>query len=395
MIDEYGKLAFKLVFSVLLIIDLAIAVFITLLCFCSFQACQNCCIRCILKSFLHILWNVLALLTFFTLLFGSIFTLFGTVGNDLISVVEYLVSDKNLNKEGEASLVGDAAKYLKKCINGDGDINTELELDTGSLTNIDQLNTAIVNIDRIIAQVQDIKDGKNGKIAYNTYNNLYTNRINFKSDFAIEGESVTPLQFSHCLDALNHDQTKIKYSNSCVGETTSKSCTDNNFESVAENSHTCVDLNNCATDKITSISGTAGENLNTFVNIINLEKDNTKPESLAKILTELNSAYDTFLQAEIDNLEIYRNAISSLTGIFNNLLGDGNLFSLLNCLFIGRNVKIILKNLGKTLGTNFYSVGISLSIAGIAMLVSISFTILLNIIFNQKDEKPGMPGMKQ
>ena len=98
MIDEYGKLGFKIVFSVLLIIDLGIAGFITLLFFCSFQACQNCCIRCILKSFLHILWNVLALLTFFTLLFGFVFTLFGTVGKDLISVVEYLVSDKNLDK---------------------------------------------------------------------------------------------------------------------------------------------------------------------------------------------------------------------------------------------------------------------------------------------------------
>lgn len=395
MIDEYGKLAFKLVFSVLLIIDLAIAAFITLLCFCSFQACQNCCIRCILKSFLHILWNVLALLTFFTLLFGSIFTLFGTVGNDLISVVEYLVSDKNLNKQGEASLVGDAAKYLKKCVNGDGNINDELHLDIDSLENVDLLNTAIVNIDRIIAQVRDIKNGNNGKIAYNTYNNLYTDAINYKSDFKIVGESVTPLQFSDCLDALNQAQTKFEWSNSCEGKTPFIECT-GSLSSVNEGTHTCVDLKGCIANEISNVfNDEKGKNLNTFVTIINKEKDTSDSRSLAKALDDLDTKYTAFLTAEEENLLVYRGAISSLTGIFNNLLGDGNLFSLLNCLFIGRNVKIILKNLGKTLGTNFYSVGISLSIAGIAMLVSISFTILLNIIFNQKDEKPGMPGMKQ
>ena len=393
MIDEYGKLAFKLIFSVLLIIDLAIAAFITLLCFCSFQACQNCCIRCILKSFLHILWNVLALLTFFTLLIGSIFTLFGTVGKDLISVVEYLVSDKNLDKP-EPILLADAAQYLKKCVNGDGDINEQLQLNVDSLENVDLLNTAIVNIDKIIAEVQDIKSGKKGKIAYNAYNNLYTDRINYKSDFAILGEGNAIMSFSDTLNTLNQVQTKIKWSNSCVSQTPFKLCSED-FSTVGENSHTCVDLKGCTTDKITGISGTVGQDLNTFVSIINLEKDDTNSKSLAKVLNELNSAYNAFLDAEKANLLTYRDAISSLTGIFDNLLGDGNLFSLLNCLFIGRNVKILLKTLEKSLGTNFYTVGICLVIAGIAMLISISFTILLNIIFNQKDTKPGMPGMKQ
>ena len=407
MIDEYGKLAFKLVFSVLLIIDVAIAAFITLLCFCSFQACQNCCIRCILKSFLHILWNVLALLTFFTLLLGSIFTLFGTVGKDLISVVEYLVSDENLNKGEEASLVGEAAKYLKKCVNGNGDITHELNLDTSSLNNVDQLNIAIKNIDQVREKIQDIIDGNNGKVAYKTYLQQFNDIINYKRDFTlINTDDAVQLRFSDCRTALNGEQDNIDWSSSCEGRS-STSC-----DSVASGvtPQTCVDLKTCSNDRISTIYSTSSTStidkaayLNAIVNVINNEKKiPTSTEdsddsyiSIAKSLDKLNTAYNNFLSKENEVLLEYRNAINSLTDIFNNLVGNGNIYSLINCLFIGRNVKILLKNLEKTLGTSFYNVGICLVIAGIAMLVSISFTILLNIIFNQKDTKPGMPGIKQ
>ena len=398
MIDEYGKLAFKLVFSVLLIIDLAIAAFITLLCFCSFQSCQNCCIRCILKSFLHILWNVLALLTFFTLLFGSIFTLFGTVGKDLISVVEYLLSDKNLNKGQEASLVGGAAEYLTKCVNGNGDITHELELDLTSLNNVDQLNIAIRNIDQVRTEIQDIIDGNNGKVAYKAYLKGFNDIINYKTDFTlISPSNAILLKFSDCLRALNGEPNNIDFRSSCEGRTPSISC---EIVTSSATPGTCVDLKTCPNNKISDLYSTSDNaaNLNAIVNVINNEKKIPDSEedptvtyiSIAKSLNKLNEAYNAFLTKESGTLLIYRNAISSLTNIFNNLVGNGNIYSLINCLFIGKNVKIILLNLEKSLGTNFYNVGVCLLTAGVAMLVSISFTILLNIIFNTKDQTPVM-----
>jgi len=127
LIDQYGKLAFKIIFSVLMVIDAAIAAFITLLFFFSLPSCKNSCFKCLLKSLIHILWNILALLTFFTLLFGFLFTFLGTVGKDLISVVEFLVSDQNLGKGENAILLGEASKYLTTCINEKGDLKTVLE----------------------------------------------------------------------------------------------------------------------------------------------------------------------------------------------------------------------------------------------------------------------------
>lgn len=97
-----------------MVIDIAIAAFMTLLLFFS-SSCAKCCCccRCLFKSLIHILWNLLALLTFFTLLLGFFFTLIGTVGQDLTSVVSFLVSDDNLNKENPILIEGDSKKIYE------------------------------------------------------------------------------------------------------------------------------------------------------------------------------------------------------------------------------------------------------------------------------------------
>jgi hypothetical protein len=70
-IDKYGKLAFKIVFSVLMVLDAAIAALMTISLFFSFSCFDKCCCcKCFLKALVHILWNILALLTFLTFLIG-------------------------------------------------------------------------------------------------------------------------------------------------------------------------------------------------------------------------------------------------------------------------------------------------------------------------------------
>lgn len=58
---------------------------------------QNSCLNCLMKSLIHIFWNVLALMTFFAFLFGSIFVLFGEIGKDFVSFANFILSDDNLN----------------------------------------------------------------------------------------------------------------------------------------------------------------------------------------------------------------------------------------------------------------------------------------------------------
>ena len=389
-IDEYGKLAFKVIFSVLMIIDLAIAGFITLLFFCSFQACQNCCIRCILKSFLHILWNILALLTFFTLLFGFILTLFGTVGKDLISVVEFLVSDKNLDKQ-EPVLLADAAVYLKKCVNGDGDIKNELNLDLSSMNNIDQLTDALERIETAKRTASSLIQ----EVAYNAYKTEFDKRISYAiGDIKlIRSDKRSSKTLSDFLDQINSAQTNILWSRSCDG--TPPNCNGIEVADISSYSNTCVKIKDCSdTNKIQSLYTSQptiqdkAKVLDAFVALITKSESGT--HDITTALSTLKTSYEAFVGSETAALNTYKTAIESLSGIFTGLTGNGDFSDILNCLFIGKNVKIILKSLDKSLGTNFYNVGVCLLTSGVAMLVSISFTILLNIIFNSKDEKPGM-----
>jgi len=114
----------------------------------------------------------------------------------------------------------------------------------------------------------------------------------------------------------------------------------------------------------------------------------TNTKSIQTILTILDTKYTEFLQRQTSSLDIFNRTITDLTDIFNEFAGeDGDAFSIVNCTFIGRNVKVILKNLEKSLGTNIYTVGIILVVAGLALCISISFTILLNILINIKDDK--------
>jgi hypothetical protein len=142
-VDEYGKLGVKAVFGVLAIIDIAIAVFMLLLCFCSGKCCTKCCCcRCICKLFTHILWNILALLMIIVFLLGSLFALIGKVGEDAMSIISFLVSDDNLGENKETILLSSAKDYLGICINGDGKLDDKLGFDTDAMNSFDDLKNA-------------------------------------------------------------------------------------------------------------------------------------------------------------------------------------------------------------------------------------------------------------
>ena len=108
-------------------------------------------------------------------------------------------------------------------------------------------------------------------------------------------------------------------------------------------------------------------------------------DNIIVILGDLKTKYNNFINKHQITLRTFSGKIDNLVDIFNRFAGEGsdsNIYSIVNCKFIGRNVKIILKNLKDSLGHSFYTVGICLEISGISMLISIAFTILLNSIIN-------------
>ena len=102
----------------------------------------------------------------------------------------------------------------------------------------------------------------------------------------------------------------------------------------------------------------------------------------------LKTKYDRFLDEELKTLGIFNETINELTGIFDDYIGEGGkVFDFVNCKFIGNNIQIILKNLKKNLGGDFYTVGVCLFVAGCSMALAICFTILLVIIVNESVDK--------
>ena len=407
-IDEYGKLAFKIIFSVFMVLDIAIAAFITLLLFCSFKFCKSCCcFRCLFKSLLHILWNILAFLTFLVLLLGSIFTLVGTVGKDLISVVSYLVSDKNLNKD-KPLLVEQVKDYLSKCINGNGDIGTDLfGSNLNQMDNINSLRSASNTIDSLITQLENVKTNT---IAYNHYEGEFNKRINYDIDNfqLINLDGGDNLNFKTYLDSLNSNTANSKnheWSISCSGSA-SHSCGSHTESSEV---HLCINPKTCNVNNILDwYSGSSDNNLvvlNAFINSIQTAKSPSPDETASievdgttviptnniyTILGDLKTYYNSFIDAYKTSLEGFSEKINAFAAILNEFAGEGNndgIYSIINCKFIGRNVKIILKNLEESLGQSFYTVGICLVISGISMLLSIAFTILLNSIISENSGK--------
>ena len=394
MIEKYGKLGFKVVFSVLMVIDIAIAAFMTLLLFFSTSCAKSCCCcRCLFKSLIHILWNILALLTFFTLLLGSLFTLIGTVGQDLTSVVSFLVSDDNLNKENSVLIEGESKKYLKECINGKGNVKEVIDgVELDQLNNIDQLKTAESKIEEAEQEANKLKDGK---FAYKKYLSLFEDRTQYKiDDFDLLGEN-KKINFKDTLNQINNLLTNEQWKISCGGN--EHDC--NVLRTGGDNSKFCIEPKSCTSKQIStdwyndaSLSNDIKDNakiLDAFITSIKNELDTTSGvKSIKNALSELLTAYETFLTDETSSLQTYKESITSLTSIFKKFAGEeGDAFSIINCKFIGKNVKVILKYLKNSLGKSFYTVGVCLLTSGIGMLVSISLTILLNSIINSNAGK--------
>ena len=416
-IDEYGNIGYKAVFSIFLAIDALIAAFISLRMFCKFPACQNGCLNCLLKSAIHILWNILALMTFLTLILGSVLTLVGTVGNDLISVVSFLVSDENLKKEDgnsndDAILLGDAAKYLTHCINGDGNLKGELGFEgKGSgFDNLEELKTAENTIDSLITNFTEVGQRR---LAYEEYKNKFDKIKNYQTDdfklikLDASNNIEESLSFKDYIENLNSDVSSQHdtWSISCSGNNNRKpSCQDTKPSDDLQN---CIEFSTCTSKNLNDWYGsTLSENLNVkvinaFIESIqtaskktnNLENDlnndadlSPTTKSIENILIILNKKYDQFIESQITNLRVFKTKINSLTHTINDFTGEeGGFFDIVDCKFIGNNIKIILNSLKNSLGGSIKTVGITLTATGLGMCFSISFTILLNIILNTKE----------
>ena len=333
-IDKYGKLGFKIIFSVLVIVDAGIAATMLLLCLCSGKTCSTCCcFKCAFKILLHVLWNILAFLMFLTFLIGFLFTLIGTIGKDFVQIVSFIISEENLGKENidEIILLDDAAKKLEICINKDGEIINELGI---NLENMDQLNDLQETETKISELEVTMNELKNQRVAYKNYSEILDKRAHYSSlDFGLKKIGETNLL--NLKDKLNELNSKTKVQvNERWGFECSTSCSEISGPSCTySETETCFNLKNsdCISSppdnskieerystcsNLETISQSNGPIINIIIHIQNYENTNA---IIKQAIDSINTAYTEFLNKQTESLGTFKTTIQKLTGIFSGL----------------------------------------------------------------------------
>ena len=399
-VDEYGKLGVKAVFGVLALIDIAIAVFMLLLCFCSGKCCTKCCCcRCICKLFTHILWNILALLMIIVFLLGSLFALIGKVGEDAMSIISFLVSDDNLGEDKETILLTEVKDYLAVCINGNGNLEDKLGFDKSAMNHLDDIKYAQNNI----TYAKNQFESKLQMLTYsNTIRELEERRNLQSSTFSLVREddiSASPLILAGLLGLINENpytkDKKEKWTLDCESDHGCNSdSNDDDTEINSPHDEICFQPKNCLPSYRDWIqeTGTPNDIKNKAQIIADMKGiiDKAFIKSAAgtykyfnESLGDLGNKYFAFLNQYILALTEFNNTIDSITADLNKYTGeDAGIFSLINCKFISKNIKVMLKYLKEALGGDVYTIGICLILVGCSLALSISFTILLIIVIN-------------
>ena len=422
VIDEYGKLGSNLVFGVLALMNIALAVLVLLICFCSGKMCTNCCCcRCICKFFTHLLWNVLALLMIITFLVGFIFSFVGSIGYDVMSVISYVVSEENLHSENGILVdkLDGASTYLDKCINGDGKIEEAIGLGETEIGSFDKINEVEEQIDNAKSSFQNITQC----FAFNAILDELNKRSNLTSEELVlikEGYEIENLKdidtsdhsnflpFKGYLQLMNEfigykndpdlkqENWKVGTGEGCVKDGPDGTPSSTEFDLLKckpvdrdwinqlgapdnINAATTVDAKNDVNIKVTStiVSDT--------IEFLKKAKDKSNTNSFLSKLDGLRDQYkDHFLKQYIDTLDEFGDMIHGIVDKLNEYIDKdkGGVFGFINGKFIGTNLKIILKYLKSALGTDIKTIGICLLIVGCSLALSISSTILLIVVIN-------------
>ena len=402
-IEHDGKLMFKIVFIGIILINIVLAILLICICVCSMKACTSCCLfRCLFKFCTHLLWNILALIMVISLLFGSLLSLSGKIGEDLISLIHYVLSEENFQSDHPLLLdkLKDDKKYLNICFYENGTLENEIEVR-------ESLNT-LEDFENVLNRLGDITEDFN-VLKNNSFKSL-KEKIKNITEFAtseIVLSGVTDPNYSIILsDFLSKFNQEIKTNTTKkeiwdIDGNKTITCDYNPDSSINYVFHPA----SCKPNEREWIQRYPDSTLKDYANIISnivVLVNNLNQDSFKNSLNNFEQSYIKYLNSYIEMLDLLNSSIFSIIGEIKGKAGNETIFSILNIKFIGTNFRIILKYLKYTFGHDFYNLGIYLIIIGCSLIFSISSTILLIVIINvylkeniESEKKHFVPSEKQ
>jgi len=306
-IDEYGKMGVKIVFSVPMVMNIALGVLILMIYMFSSKACADCYfIRYLFKCCTHVLWNILALMMILAFLIGSVLGILGTFGGYMMSLVLYIMSEDNFNSTNPLVLgkLNEAKKYIQTCIHRDGDISKDLNIGD-SLDSFNDIN----NVERNITMVQEnFTRIKEQYIIYNIILNRLQDEININgtnSLLPLRGENSERLLITYniILGKLNDKAVgNVRWS---IESSSTQDYNQNLDSETYYHPKYCKPYN-----KIIGQSEEFKKYAEIFKEIekiVTYAKDETKSDSVKKVIDTLKSNYITYLNGYSNILTEFQN----------------------------------------------------------------------------------------
>ena len=395
-IDKYGKIILKLVFSVLLIIAVLLETFFIFLLIFASRKCDCPKLACLMKFWINLFWNILALLVIVIFIIGGAICTIGTLAQDIFETISFVISSRNLLSPSPKIFENEASSYLDICINDDGEITEKLGID-GDLEKIGDLKTVTEALDKMIDSLTIKKQNTaHPDYVFDEVEREVIKRYNNHMDYGfINKNTKETLTLSKALKELNQAIKSCNidesYSFSCnpVADCTSTFNTGSCMspETCIRNPNDLSDINNrysshSPTCLATSTSITAIRSIFDSIEYAH-SSSASDSNSIINKATEVKTAYGQFLVSALNALNGYTVKFRPFSVIYSEFIGNGSILSLVNCAFIGKNVKVLLNYLNDALGKGFITLGSVLVVIGFIMLSNITFTILLLSIINE------------
>ncbi len=327
-------------------------------------------LQCLLKIVTLVVWNLLFLFSIVSFIVSGFIGLIGFVGKDGTALASYLISEENLNSEEPRVLgSGESKKYLKVCILGDGNLKNELKLGE----KMDKFDT-LYQLDNDIKGHKTTVSAHQNSVILQTFIDKGCSPAKFIScDFISKNNPTKKYDIKGWLTELN------KYTTKSTGSYRSDSLEYNKewTETCISTDSTCVNIYQALTDnnKVTDVDGsTSGHHYTTAedaaADIVQAYKDlksglseqfdyyNVLKEgkNVGEEIEALNTAYRGVITATLNTLEEVSGIITRFTSVLSDYVGEGgSIYSLINCKFIDKDFKFLMKQLNRSIGKNVYN----------------------------------------
>ena len=403
---------FSVVVSIVIFYSIIIEALLSIFC-CSTKCQCNCC-SCLMRWVLCLIYYTSIFIVVLGFVLGIVIGVIGSFVQDAAKVVQYITSTQNLNSTKPIIIEGDMGVYLDVCLNGDGDLAKKFGLDEEIINEITNItNDTEISNDTIYYETSPVID----------YYKEYLNNLNSTSYLNIDyfdANDGSNYKLKEKLNEINKYVSGEYYDSdkqdSCmINETwrTSKEVEGYTYNEdypepgqttkyliylYDEDFYTKAKLENryssaCSTknhpyETVSGASKTFGQLFKTIqTNMVGDDFEKSK-EGYIKDLDKLNEIYG-------EKNHYLQETISSAVGVVENIgntfisYGTSNIFSFLNCKFVGNNKLMLIDSLYTSLGVYLEAFGVTTILFSLFIFIGIVFIIII-VKNNKKDDNDGL-----